>query len=77
VGYFTDTQRMIRTDEWKLIRYPKANREQLFHLTDDSDELQDLIASSKHAATAAQLRKQLEDWLRNHNDVLPPRPGQP
>jgi arylsulfatase A-like enzyme len=70
VGYFTDTQRMIRTEEWKLVRYPKIGREQLFHLKNDPEELHDLIAIPEHAATAAKLRKDLNDWLRKHNDPL-------
>ncbi len=48
-GYFTDTQRMLRTaDGWKLIWYPKVDRSQLFHIASDEDELHDLSADPAH-----------------------------
>ena len=68
VGYFTDTQRMIRTDRWKLIRYLKIHREQLFDLANDPDELNDLIADPNQKAVADKLRTQLTDWLPAHGD---------
>ncbi len=41
---YRDVQRAVRTDEWKLIVYPKINRTQLFHIAKDADELNDLSA---------------------------------
>ena len=70
VGYFTDTQRMIRSREWKLIRYPKIGLEQLFDLQHDPDELRDLIDRPEHRAVADELRTKLTDWLREHGDPL-------
>ncbi len=57
---FGRTQRMIRTDRWKLIRYPKIERFQLFDLSTDPHELNDLAASSHHSAVVADLRARLE-----------------
>ena len=77
-GYFTDTQRMIRTaDGWKLIWYPAIQRTELFHLTDDPDELRDLAAVTAHTARLTDLRARLAAWqLRHHDPATPalPRP---
>ncbi len=68
-GYFTDTQRMIRTDDnWKLIRYPKVDRWQLFDLNSDPHELTNLADDPKHAAKRAELEKQLADWRVKQGD---------
>lgn len=72
-GYFTDTQRMIRTDDgWKLIRYPKANRWQLFNLNDDPFELTNLADSKDpaHIEKFEDLRKRLATWRRKQSDPL-------
>ena len=34
-GYFRDKQRMIRTDQWKLVWYPEIDRTQLFDMEND------------------------------------------
>ena len=70
VGYFTDTQRMIRTDRWKYVRYPQANREQFFDLISDPNELRDLSTVADHAAVMTDLRRRLDTWLAEHDDPL-------
>lgn len=54
------TQRMIRTDRWKLIHYPKIGRSQLFDLSADPHEINDLAASSEHSTVVSDLRAKLE-----------------
>jgi arylsulfatase A-like enzyme len=61
---------MIRTDEWKLIWYPQISRYQLFDLRSDPDELHDLSAEAEFAKVMANLRGELEGWLRDHQDPL-------
>jgi arylsulfatase A-like enzyme len=68
VGYFTDTQRAIRAGDWKLIRYLKADRVQLFDLAADPDELIDQSTNPAHAARLQELQHQLDEWLREHGD---------
>lgn len=72
VGYFTDTQRMIRQGRWKYIRYAQAKREQLFDLERDPLELHDQIAAPQHVGLVRELRSRLDDWLKRHGDPLPP-----
>jgi arylsulfatase A-like enzyme len=70
VGYFSNTQRMIRTDRWKYIWYPQAGREQLFDLQQDPYEQHSLDKSPRQAGRMKELREQLLSWLRDHNDPL-------
>ncbi len=70
IAYFRDAQRMIRTDEWKLIHYPKIKRFQLFNLKNDPHELKDLAKEPKLANTVARLKKMLYDWQVENKDPL-------
>ena len=63
IGYFRDSQRMIRTDRWKLIRYPLVERVQLFDLQADPYELKNLADDPTHAPIRARLSQQLDGWL--------------
>jgi arylsulfatase A-like enzyme len=63
-GYFRNVQRAVRTDRWKLIHYPQIGRYQLFDLEHDPDELNDLSADPRHAATRAELQQTLAEWGR-------------
>ncbi len=47
---YMDTQRALRQDEWKLIRYPLVNKTQLFNVKTDPDEIHDLAADSAQAS---------------------------
>ncbi len=70
-GYYTDTQRMIRTEDgWKLIRYPRVNRWQLFDLNTDPHELRNLADDPAHAARFAALRERLREWRKAQGDPL-------
>ena len=50
----------MRTDRWKLIHYPKIEKFQLFDLSADPHELDNLAADSDHAAVMAKLAAKLE-----------------
>ncbi|MBL9084505.1 MAG: sulfatase-like hydrolase/transferase [Planctomycetales bacterium] len=73
-GYFTNTQRMIRTDRWKLVRYPQVGRRQFFDLRADPDELNNLAEDKSHAATVKLLDAKLCAWLREQGDPLGLKP---
>ncbi|MEQ9406660.1 MAG: sulfatase-like hydrolase/transferase [Fuerstiella sp.] len=74
VGYFRNVQRMIRTDEWKYIEYPEAGRQQLFHLTDDPDEIHNLADLPPHTGMQKKLQTQMRNWFRERNDAVYRRP---
>lgn len=70
VGYFQDSQRMIREGSWKLAWYPKINRWQLFNLSDDPNELRDRIGESALAGRIGDLRSKLLNWLKERGDTV-------
>lgn len=70
VGYFQDSQRMIREAHLKLAWYPKIDRWQLFDLASDPRELNDLIADARHQEQVTDLRSKLLAWLREHGDPV-------
>lgn len=65
-GYFTDTQQMLRTDRWKYVRYPRVEREQLFDLRNDPQEMHDLIQAPEHASLKATFQIRLDDWFKQN-----------
>jgi arylsulfatase A-like enzyme len=54
----------VRTTEWKYIRYPKEDPpfEQLFHLSEDPYELDDLAQNADCAAMLARLRDRCDTY---------------
>jgi len=69
-GYFRNLQRMVRSDDWKLIHYPKVERWQLFHLAEDPDELQNLADDPKHAEKKRELQAKLLQWQTAIHDPV-------
>jgi len=70
-GMFTDTQRMICDERWKLIVYPQAGREQLFDLQNDPLELEDLADRAEHRKIRQALQAKLKTWRTDHGDPQP------
>lgn len=68
---YKDVQRSIRDDRWKLIRYPKINRTQLFDLKNDPHELHDLSNQPKYAGRIKELLKRMEVAQRQWGDECP------
>jgi arylsulfatase A-like enzyme len=69
-GYWLDAQRMIRTDRWKLIHYPRIGRTQLFDLIRDPLETDDLSDVAAHAPIRDGLRAKLTAWQKEVSDPL-------
>lgn len=72
-GYFTNTQRMIRSDDdWKLIVYPAIGKTQLFDLNIDPFEKADLSESTDLTALTKKkdLEERLEKWRIQSGDPL-------
>ena len=70
VGYFRNFQRMVRDTNWKYIEYPAIDRKQLFHLSEDPDELHDLSDDPKHLTTKIKLAATLHRWMKENGDPL-------
>jgi arylsulfatase A-like enzyme len=67
---YRDWQRMVRDKRWKLIEYVVGDQHhtQLFDLSTDPDELNNLAAKESSAGVLARLRKQLLHLARNFGD---------
>lgn len=77
---YRDVQRAIRTDRWKLIRYPQINKTQLFDLQADPHEMHDLAAKPEYAERVRELTAALANEQRAYGDDCPlvvarPQPG--
>src|SRR6185369_7769586 len=65
---FMDTQRAVRDERWKLIRYPKVDVTQLFDLRSDPGETRNLSAERRQQHLVAAMLKQLEAAQRAFAD---------
>jgi len=68
---YRDVQRAIRDDRWKLIRYPKINKTQLFDLKDDPDEMHDLAGDPALTERMERMMAELERWQKQLGDTAP------
>ncbi len=72
-GHYANAQRMIRTDRWKLIHYPRIKKYQLFDLSADPHELDNLADDPRHRSLVEKLRGKLEAWQKSIGDPLAKR----
>jgi len=79
---YTPNIRGIRTDRFKFVRYPHGDGgpdrhlPEMYDLADDADEARNLAADPAHAATRADLERQLASLLASYGltpekDVMP------
>ena len=69
-GAYRNFQRMVRTDHYKLIRYPHVNEVQLFDLRNDPWETRDLAEDPRYTETVKSLDAKLHRWMRETGDQL-------
>ncbi len=69
-GAYREYQRMVRTERYKLIRYPHVNEVQLFDVQNDPWEIHDLAEDPKYVAVLKELDDQLAWWMRETQDPL-------
>jgi choline-sulfatase len=67
---YTDTQRAVIKDGWKLILYPKAKTVRLFHLAADPHEMNDLATDPAMAGRIKVLYANLRELQASHADKL-------
>lgn len=68
---YRKTQRAIRDDRWKLIRYPEVDVTQLFDLQSDPDEMTNLADHPEQKERIAKMLARLTDLQRQFGDDLP------
>ncbi len=68
---YRDTQRAVRRGRFKLLRYPRINRTQLFDLAADPDEVEDLADRPSHRARVEELMALLRRQQKLYADSAP------
>ena len=68
---YRDVQRAVRVGDWKLIRYPKIGRTQVFNLADDPFELDDLSGERSQAERVVGLLAEMGRWQERIGDPHP------
>lgn len=69
-GCMFDRQRMIKTDEWKLLIYPKANAIRLYHCRTDPHELKDVAADPQYRTIMDDLFRRLQKLQKENGDKI-------
>jgi arylsulfatase A-like enzyme len=69
----TPTVHGVRTDQYKLIRYYGVwDRNELYDMVNDPEEMNNLIDSREHKETVVQLTKEIYDWLESSDGMQIP-----
>ncbi len=71
---YRNTARAVRTDEWKLIRYPQRNYTQLFNLKHDPLEINNLAALPENKTMVDEMMVLLKEWYTLTNDTATMNP---
>ncbi len=69
-GAYREYQRMVRTERYKLIRYPHVGAVQLFDLKTDPWELYNLAEAPAQQNVLRRLDRELDRWMRETRDPL-------
>ncbi len=68
---YTDTQKAIREENWKLIRFPRIGRTQLFDLAKDPHETKDLADDTKNEDRVIAMTEKLAALQKQFGDNAP------
>lgn len=69
-GAYRHFQRMVRSQDYKLIYYPMIKRTQLFDMKSDPLEMHDISSQPEHAERIAAMMVELEHWKTIVEDPL-------
>ncbi|GAA5496214.1 ulvan-active sulfatase [Rubritalea halochordaticola] len=67
---YVNLQRMVRTDDYKLIVYPRAKQELLFDLKNDPMEMKNLAGDKKYAEVLKDMHAKLAEQMKAMGDPL-------
>ncbi|MGC9326934.1 MAG: sulfatase/phosphatase domain-containing protein, partial [Candidatus Hinthialibacter sp.] len=76
-GSYIDHQRMARTEEYKLIRYPKVNETQLFNVQRDPWEMKNLAGDPSYSSVIKDLDRNLLELQKQVGDEMELEPLAP
>jgi len=65
-GAYINLQRMVRTDKFKMIIYPKAKKIRMFDMENDPEEMNDLADNKEYA----QVKSELVDKFKNQQKIM-------
>ncbi|MBN1987143.1 MAG: DUF4976 domain-containing protein, partial [Prolixibacteraceae bacterium] len=69
-GTYMNLQRMVRTDKYKLIVYPKAKTFRLYDIENDPLEINDLAQNPGYSEIVKDLFNRLDNQQKTMNDTL-------
>ncbi len=69
-GAYIDLQRMVRTDKFKMIIYPKANKILMFDVVNDPEEMNDLAGNSEYENVKSDLVERFKKQQEIMDDEL-------
>jgi arylsulfatase A-like enzyme len=73
-GAYINLQRMVRTDKYKMIIYPKAKKIRLFDVIADPNEMNDLADNASYEAVKNELFEKFKDQQQIMHDPLDLQP---
>lgn len=64
-------RKMVRTREWKYVHDPMGDKDELYDLTHDPWELENVVDNPAHREILAEMRLRLADWSVKTEDAKP------
>ena len=69
-GAYMNLQRMVRTENYKLIVYPRAKKMLLFNVAEDPEEMNDLADNPEFKTIKSKMINRLKKQQKSMNDPL-------